>query len=82
MFLELNALGTARIGKLHYVIYTDKHLVNYMMQDSKKGLLSFSFRVVFLRISVLRHLRKDITLRQYPMLLQWVALCIGYHVLG
>ena len=71
----------ARIGKLHRVTYIDEHLVKYMMQNSKKGLFPFGFRVAFLKINALGHLWREITLKRYPMPLQWIVLSIRCYVL-
>ena len=35
----------------------------------------------FFRINVLRHMWKEIALRQYPMLLQWIMLSMRCYVL-
>ena len=74
IFLGLRFFKTTRIRNLHHVTYIDDHLVKYMMQNSKKGLLLFRLRVVLLKINFLRHLWREITLRRYPMPLQWIAL--------
>ena len=63
MSLGLSSFGTSRIEKLCYITYVDEHLVQCMMWNSKKGLLPFKFGVVFLRINVLGHLRREIALR-------------------
>ena len=72
----------ARIGKLCHVTYIDEHLVKYMMQNSKKGLLPFGFGVVFLKINVIGHLWREITLRWYHIPLQWIALSMQCYVLS
>ena len=67
MFLGLSSFKTTGIGKLSYITYIDEYLINYMMQNSKKGLLPFGFGVVFLRINVLKHLRREISFMQNHM---------------
>ena len=81
MFPGLRFFRITRIGKLCHVTYIDEHLVKYMIQNSKKGLLPFEFGVIFLRINVLGHLWRDIALRRYPMPLQWIVLSIRCYVL-
>ena len=46
----------------------------YVMQNSKKGLLLFGFGVVFLRINVLRHLWRQITLKGVSNAFVWITL--------
>ena len=81
IFLGLRSFRTITIGKLRHVTYVHEHLVKYMTQNSKKGLLLFGFGVFFLRINVLGYLWRDIALRWYPMLLQWIALSMQCYVL-
>ena len=67
---------------LSQAIYIDKLLAKYVMQDSKKGLLSFRHGIPFLRISVLKHPRRKNACSKYPMPLQWVLLCMQCYILG
>ena len=81
IFLGLRFFWTARIMKLHYIIYIDKHLVKCIMQDSKKGCCPLGLELAFLKINVLRHQRRKIALKGYLMSFQWVALCMRCYVL-
>ena len=81
IFIGLSSFGIVRIVKLCYVTYIEKHLVKCMIQDTKKSLLPFNLEFFFLRVNVLRHPRRKVTLRQYPMPLQWVGLCMRCYVL-
>ena len=67
---------------LSQATYINKILLKYVMQDSKKGLLPFKHGIPFLRISVLKKLRRKSACSQYPMPLQWVVLCMWCYVLG
>ena len=67
---------------LSQATYINKILVKYVMHDSKKGLLPFKHGIPFLRISVLKKLRRKSACSQYPMPLQWVVLCMRCYVLG
>ena len=49
---------------LSQTTYIDKFLVKYMIQDSKKGLLPVKHRVPHSQITVLRHMRRKISLKQ------------------
>ena len=52
---------------LSQATYINKILVKYVMHDSKKGLLPFKHGIPFLRIGVLKKLRRKSACSQYPM---------------
>ena len=52
---------------LSYVTYIDKLLVKYVIRDSKKVCYILSMEFPFLRINVLKNLRRKSTCSQYPM---------------
>ena len=77
----LRFFGTIRIRKLRYIMYTNKHLVKCMMQDSKEGHVLLGLELAFLKIDVLRHQRRKIAFKWYLMSFQWVALCMRCYAL-
>ena len=71
IFLGLRSFGTTRIGKLHYVTYTDEHLVKCIIKDCKKGLLPLRFKVAISQDRCPWTSEEKDRVRRYPMILQW-----------